>query len=387
MMNTKLITRLQSLQNILIGLLDDIVDQEYRIQYHQDLSPIGWHLGHSAYIENLWLRERVLQEDIISADMHYLYMPPDCPKPDRGDMLPPREELLESVVQQQKDNITLLTNAADKTLKIAQSELMQDDYLLKFLVQHHAQHIETMRIIKTQRMMKKKPTLQGPGLCEQAAQNFTWFEVESTSHAMIGESNTWCFDNESPPHRPDLENFAISTRPVNNAQYLSFIINGGYYNPDLWCSQGQQWLAQFGVRAPQGWRQAENGGWYQIRHNGDYILRAKDPVCGISHYEASAFARYCGARLPHEYEWEIALRQQRLEQTYRVWEWCSNTFHPYPGFCAFPYREYSNSGFDGKHYVLRGSSEFGEKECRRASFRNFYTADKRHIFAGLRLAI
>jgi iron(II)-dependent oxidoreductase len=118
---------------------------------------------------------------------------------------------------------------------------------------------------------------------------------------------------------------------------------------------------------------------------GHYPLSADQPVAGISHYEARAFAAWAGARLAHEYQWEVAQRLGLLEQTGRVWEWCENRFHPYPGFRPFPYPEYSQPWFDGRHYSLRGGSVHTRPAVRRASFRNFFEADKRHIFAGLRL--
>ena len=119
--------------------------------------------------------------------------------------------------------------------------------------------------------------------------------------------------------------------------------------------------------------------------NGPYELAADTAVHGINHYEASACAAWAGARLPHEYQWEAAHRSRQLDDVGRAWEWCANSFHPYNGFSAFPYEGYSTPWFDGTHYSLRGASLHTRPELRRASFRNFYTAEKRHIFAGLRL--
>ena len=106
---------------------------------------------------------------------------------------------------------------------------------------------------------------------------------------------------------------------------------------------------------------------------------------GISFHEAQAFSHWARARLPHEHEWEAAVKSEQLHNTGQVWEWCANTFHPYQGFSAFPYDEYSKPWFDDNHYVLRGASRHTRPEIRRASFRNFFNPDKRHIFAGLRL--
>jgi iron(II)-dependent oxidoreductase len=128
---------------------------------------------------------------------------------------------------------------------------------------------------------------------------------------------------------------------------------------------------------------------------GAYDLPGDAAVSGISYYEAQAYVQwlkqtrpdsFADVRLPHEYEWEIARRLQLLEDCGQAWEWCSNTFHPYPGFQAFPYDRYSKAWFDGNHFTLRGGSLQTRPAIKRPAFRNFYNADKRHIFAGLRLA-
>jgi iron(II)-dependent oxidoreductase len=173
---------------------------------------------------------------------------------------------------------------------------------------------------------------------------------------------------------------------VSNAEYLAFMQDGGYRRKQLWSNAGWEWCRHHDVRHPDHWRQNEEGHWCGIGVRGTYQLADTEPVCGISHYEASAFARWAGGSLPHEYEWETACRLGVLQQTGRVWEWCENTFHPYQGFTAFPYPEYSQPWFDGRHYSLRGGSLHTRASVKRPSFRNFFEADKRHIFAGLRLS-
>jgi iron(II)-dependent oxidoreductase len=205
-------------------------------------------------------------------------------------------------------------------------------------------------------------------------------------HYRIGGDRPVAYDNEVPPQQADLGPFAIARRPVSNAEYLAFMDDGGYRKRELWDGAGWQWLRDSGIEQPEHWRSSRSGAWYAVGLRGACDLPPDDPVHGLSHYEASAFARWAGARLPHEYQWEAACRIGALEQTGRVWEWCGNTFHPYDGFAPFPYPEYSQPWFDGSHFSLKGGSLHTRPAIRRPSFRNFFEADKRHVFAGLRLA-
>ena len=124
---------------------------------------------------------------------------------------------------------------------------------------------------------------------------------------------------------------------------------------------------------------------YAITPHGPVDLAPTGSVYGISRYEAEAFAHWANARLPHEYEWETADRMKLLQNSGKVWEWCTNTLHPYTGFKAFPYEGYSVPYFDGTHYVLKGGSIYTQDVIHRPSFRNYYQSDKRHLFSGLRL--
>lgn len=384
----RLIERLREIHGTLVAMTHEICDDDYRRQYHDDLSPLGWHLGHTVFVENLWLRERVLGSEP-DEELSRLYIPENCPRPERGPRLPPKDEMITRVRRCQQDNIQLLQNPP---ALLVRHQLMHNDYLLKFLIQHHAQHLETMRMVKTQRCLQRERRCGNGGGGRRPGQPrenenlaHTAIHFNAGTQTMIGGDNNWSYDNELPQQKVPLKPFAISTQPVSNAQDLNFIKNGGYQQPAYWNTAGRQWLARHRAAAPLGWFYA-NGGWRQVHGDGDDALAPDAPVCGINLHEACAFAAYAGARLPHEYEWETAARSGKLAQLHHAWEWCANTFHPYPGFRDFPYPEYSTPAFNGKHYVLRGGSRFTEPECRRLSFRNFYTADKRHIFAGLRLA-
>jgi len=381
--NTKtLIDALGESQALLLALVADADDATSRAQYHPDLSPLGWHLGHCVYTECFWLHEKVRGDASITAPIADLYTPPRTPKPERGALLPRRRDLVIWAREIQDFNLHYLRNLRPEW---RQHPLFEDDYLIHFLVQHNSQHYETMLMILTQKSLGEyrsdglRPTpLRAAPLNRETV-------ALPAGHYRVGGERPTAYDNEVPKQQADLGPFSIGRQPVTNAEYLGFIEDGGYHNRSLWDEQGWEWLGNSGIEHPDHWRSTDDGAWHGIGIRGAYELAAGEPVSGISHHEASAFARWAGAQLPHEYQWEVACRVGLLEGTGRVWEWCRNTFHPYAGYSAFPYEEYSRPWFDQRHYSLKGGSLHTRPAIKRPSFRNFFEADKRHVFAGLRL--
>lgn len=355
-----------------------------RSQYHPDLSPLGWHLGHCVFVECLWLHQQVRGDDSVTTPIADLYIPPRTPKAERGRRLPARAALLAWAAEMQAFNRTLARRLrADKP----RHPLMDDDYLIHFLSQHNCQHHETMVMILNCKALggpAGEAQTPHPPLRARAPERDHTARLPA-GHYRVGGRAPVAFDNELPAHETELASFRIGRRPLDNAAYLAFMEDGGYRDRSLWSEEGWHWRRRAAVEHPYHWRRDPAGHWYGIDMHGDHALVAEEPVSGISHFEASACARWAGARLPHEYEWEAACRSGLLERTGQVWEWCATAFHPYPGYRSFPYPEYSQPWFDGRHYSLRGGSLHTAPAIKRPSFRNFYEADKRHIFAGLRL--
>jgi iron(II)-dependent oxidoreductase len=380
-----LLKELGQTQSLLLALAEQADEATLRSQYHPDLSPLGWHLGHCVFIECLWLHEEVRGDNSVMQPITDFYTPPRTPKPERGKRLPPKDIFLNWARELQAFNLHYLRNLRPEWRG---HPLFQDDYILHFLVQHNSQHYETMLMVLTQKALTEHQAnaeaLQGlQGLQAQAP---TPEPVEvPAGHYRVGGRRPSAYDNEVPPQRAELGPFAISRHPVSNAEYLAFIEDGGYQRKELWGEDGWNWCRKNGASGPDHWRRSEGAGWHGVGMRGSYELAGNEPVSGISCFEARAFAHWCGARLPHEYQWEAACRLALLEQTGRVWEWCDNTFHPYLGFTPFPYPEYSQPWFDEQHYSLRGGSIHTRPVIKRPSFRNFFTPDTRHIFAGLRL--
>ena len=376
----ELVANLSQLHDIAQQLSSSVEDADYRKQYHFDLSPLGWHYGHIVYAENLWLRDTLSGEGTLKESDHQLYNPQNTPKPLRGKALPYRDTMLEKGRQQFDDNIALLNNLPHTLIK---HQLMKDAYLLKFILQHHALHLESMKMIMTQRCMQNS-LLNGNGCGLREATQVNKEPLLFTGKQyQIGGTDNWSFDNELPQHTTKLNAFAINCRPVSNAEYLGFMHADGYQMQRYWSAEGQAWLNETKAKSPEGWYYRD--GWFQATPDSYQSLDANAAVCGLCYYEAQAFARYANARLPHEYEREVAHTQ--LQNNTEVWEWCLNNFHPYPNYNTFPYPEYSTPWFNKHHHVLRGGSRYNKADYHlRPSFRNFYEKDKRHIFAGLRLA-
>lgn len=340
-------------------------------QAHADFSPIGWHLGHIAYTEGLWILE------------HLLGMAPQFPEYRRlfaADVLPKRDRVNLPTFAEIQTYLATIRTQVFAYLRTAPLDAQARLWL--WLLQHESQHAETIAIVLA---------LQGQGGSKGVGENLKPQTLElktQNSHLFIpagtfemGNESLWALDNERSAHQVNVADFWIDRAPVTCEQYHEFIQAEGYSNSCWWTEAGWAWLQQAAVDQPRYWL-----------GNGD----DQQPVCGVSWYEAAAYAKFAGKRLPTEAEWEKAavfsstqsLTQSsspdQIEQVGQVWEWTTSWFGGYPGFEAYPYRGYSQAYFDGQHRVLRGGSWATQSWSRRSSFRNWYHPHVREIFAGFR---
>ncbi len=378
-----MLTQLQTQQDLLQQTVKQCPESDYKTQYHPDLSPTGWHLGHCVYTEIYWIREILMGDEEQSAALKAFYTPELSRKPQRSNCLPAHDVLCAWAEQTQQQDRTLLSSLMQDNVAHV---LMQNNYLIRFLLQHYAQHNETIKLILAQQQLQiRQPFTVSSPLQAQMPGHETR-TVNSGEYSIGNQQAISPYDNEKPAFSTTLEAFHIATEPVSNAEFLAFMEAGAYQLKEYWSDPGWDWCARQSARHPDHWRTDQQGLWYGHEANGPYQLAPAAPVYGLNYYEACAYASWAGARLPHEYEWEIAHSQGILKSPAQVWQWCANNFHPYAGFRAFPYDGYSMPYFDDSHFTLRGGCCYTQAAINRLTFRNYYQADKRHIHAGIRLA-
>lgn len=380
---TEIAEYLSGLHARLINQFSSYNEDDLRRQYHPDLSQLGWHLNHIAFIEQYWLREVVQGDESRTKNFHQDYFPELIDKGIRGQLagITDFDQLRADFSESEKLWLELSSGQYEHLL-------LKNHFLGWFLLQHGEQHLETMQMVLQQRALAAEPEFNIPAIPFDGLDPVQPDLLVPAGGYEIGSSGILACDNEQTVHDQNLPAFFISKASVSNAEYLGFMQAEGYQRKEFWSDEGWLWKSSSRHLAPDQWRLDEQNNWYCLSLDGAGEIKPNEAVSGLSWFEADAFARYAGARLPHEFEWEAAMKADSalLASTGQAWEWCANTFFPYEGFKAFPYERYSTPWFDNKHYLLKGSSPFTGDTVRQPSFRNFYEPEKRHIFAGLRLA-
>ena len=427
---SRLVGELQTARLETLDLVEALSDEQLESQVTSILSPIAWDLGHMAEFEELWLVKTVdaLRGNAeVGGELETTYDAARTPRSERGALeLPDRVELLRRLRQ--------IRRAALERLRIvdldAGQPLLADGFVYRMLSQHETQHQET--ILQAVALMNDAPFEPAHRLAAPRAKlpPDTEMVIVPVGRFQAGTATGHgAYDNERPVHWVDLPAFWIDTAPVTVGDWLAFMEDGGYGRRDAWSDEGWTWLAAERCGHPLGWERGEDG-WVDVQFGHVEPLVLTRPVQHISWYEADAFARWRGKRLPSELEWEKAAAwdpELRITRTWPwgdappaadlanlgartyapapvgayprgrsfygchqligdVWEWTASEFLPYPGFEAFPYPEYSALHFGKGYRVLRGGSWATSPIVARNTFRNWDLPERRQIFAGLRCA-
>jgi len=391
------------------SLCAPLATEDYVIQSAPECSPAKWHLAHTTwFFEHFILQALLLGYVPFRASYGYLFnsyyetIGTFFPRSKRGLLSRPTvEEVFQYRAHVDRHMDDLLSAAAPSS----QLELMQR---LTLGLNHEQQHQELLLtdIKNLFALNPLHPVYHAAPHLHAKAVPLAWMEfsggIHSVGHAGVG----FAFDNETPRHRVYLEPFALASRPVTNGEWLEFMRAGGYSMPELWLSDGWRIVQQNGRQAPLYWEQID-GAWGQMTLGGFVTVDPEAPVCHVSYFEADAYARFAGHRLPTEFEWEVAASSLPLEGNFMdnrllhpsartnasrqffgdVWEWTSSAYTPYPGYepLAGSLGEY-NGKFMVSQLVLRGGSCATPRSHIRSSYRNFFYPPDRWQFTGLRLA-
>jgi len=362
MATTSLGEALQDARARTLALVSPFRHAELERVHHPLMSPLDWDLGHIAAYEDLWLVHRHGGEPLLRGDLADLYDAFETPRAERGEI-----DFLRG-----QDVFDYIAEVRERSLDVLDRVGPGDGTLFEMVIRHEAQHNETMR----QTLFLGDLPGGTPGPAGGAAPREGWIDIPAGPFAMGAAEHGFAFDNERPRHAVGVGAVRIARHPVTNASWMHFVEGGGYERREWWSAEGWSWKEEYDITHPEGWTAdatADDDG---------------RPVLHVSWFEADAFARAHGARLPTEAEWEKAATwtQEPLQDIGAAWEWTSTCFHAYPGFSAHPYPEYSEAFFGEDHRVLRGSSWATEDRVRSTTFRNWDLPPRRQIFCGLRLA-
>ena len=386
--------------------------EDCALQSMPDASPVKWHLAHVTWFFETFVLEKFGKGYVpfdpafrVLFNSYYVGVGERHPRPERGLISRP-------------DFATVLAYRAH--VEAAMRDLFADGMppaaaaLVELGLNHEQQHQELI-LTDLKHLLSRNPTrpVYHPRwpLASVKPQGRRWHEYSGRLTTAGHAGSEFCFDNELPVHTVFLAPFALASRPVTHGEYAEFIADGGYQRPELWLSLGWDTRTTRGWEAPLYWERAGDK-WRTFTLHGMVDIDEHTPVCHLSFFEADAYARWAGARLPTEFEWEFVAAQQPIFGNFLeagamhplpqagdpqhgapaqmfgdVWEWTRSDYAPYPGFrtAEGAVGEY-NGKFMNSQYVLRGGSCATPETHIRATYRNFFPPDARWQFSGVRLA-
>ena len=358
--------------------------EDQTVQSMPDASPTKWHLGHTTwFFETFVLRPHAPGYRAFDAAYEYLFnsyyeaVGPRHPRPQRGMISRPG---VAEIMAYRRHVTTAMTELLGRGAANV-ADLVE-------LGLHHEQQHQELILMDAKHMLSLNPLRPAyrpaPLAVAGAATDLGWIGFDGGLVEIGHEGNGFAFDNEGPRHRVWLDPFRLASRPTSCGEYLAFIDDGGYRRPEFWLSAGWECVNQRGWEAPLYWEKRD-GGWHVFTLSGLQSLKPSEPVCHVSAYEAAAFAKWAGRRLPREAEWETAAAA--LQGRGQVWEWTASPYVAYPGYREPPgaIGEY-NGKFMANQMVLRGGCSATPADHIRTTYRNFFPPDARWMFGGIRLA-
>lgn len=406
-------------------LLTTCVEHPDLVAQHSPLmSPLVWDLAHIGNQEEQWLLRTVGGRDALRPDIDSVYDAFEHPRAERPSLPLLAPDEAHGYVAEVRGRVLDILESTP----LHGGPLLDSGFAFGMIAQHEQQHDETMLITH---QLRTGPTVLTAPEPPPAPDDVLPAEVlvPGGPFAMGTSTEPWALDNERPAHHRLVPAFLIDTTPVSNGAYQRFIEAGGYEERRWWTAAGWALVQEHKLRAPLFWKR-DGGQWLRRRFGATEPVPPDEPVLHVSWYEADAYARWAGRRLPTEAEWEKAARHDPATGRARrypwgdedptpahanlgqrhlrpapigsypdgqsplgvrqligdVWEWTASDFLPYPGFAAFPYREYSEVFFGDAHKVLRGGSFAVDPVVCRGTFRNWDLPVRRQIFSGFRTA-
>jgi gamma-glutamyl hercynylcysteine S-oxide synthase len=348
-----------------IAVIAPVGDELLNRVYSPLLSPLAWDLGHIANFEELWLVQTVGGRAPLHGELGQYYDAIENPRTERGALPILHDAELRVYMGEVRERTLEVLGDVDVGPDSA-DPLLRDGFVYEMLVAHELQHQETMLQLLQMLDAPYRPAEADPRPFAPAPVDGDagTVRIEAGTYEIGAPERGFAYDNERSRHSVELPAFKIDRTPVTNAAYIDYMRETDAEPPMYWERDGDGWVrTAMGIRVP---------------------VDPAQPVVHVSWEEADAFARWAGRRLPTEFEWEAAHPQ--LEGIGGAWEWTSSDFLAYPGFEAFPYKEYSEVFFGGGYKVLRGASWATDPHVVRPSFRNWDLPQRRQIFAGIRLA-
>jgi len=413
-------------------LVADLSDEQLLGPRLSIVNPLLWEIGHTAWFQEKWVLRHVCNEKPIRADADALYDSIAIPHDTRWDLPLPSREATLAYMHAVRDRVLEKLNEPEPSEEFL--------YHVMYTVFHEDMHNEAFTYTR-QTLCYPEPRLSlppdGSGAGKAAAGGGPLSgDVEVPGGPFLlgaGRDEPFVFDNEKWAHPVEAKPFAIARAPVTQDEFLAFVEGGGYRRPELWSREGWHWREAVAAEHQVYWRKEESGDW--LRRDFDRWVRLEPhrPVLHVNWHEAQAYCRWAGRRLPTEAEWEVAAAGVLASESHtlspskhsypwgqdspdpdranldwramgcldvgafpasdssvgcrqmlgNVWEWTASDFLPYPGFVPDPYKEYSEPWFR-THKVLRGGCWVTRSRLIHNTYRNFYTPDRRDVWAGFR---